>query len=174
MITTDQLYQAMGCPMPRAQKWIKAINAAMDAYQIDTKLRIAHFLAQVGHESGRLYYVRELASGSAYEGRKDLGNTQKGDGVKYKGRGLIQLTGRYNYKLLTDEFKHDFINHPELLEEPQWAALSAGWYWDKRNLNILADADNILAITKKVNGGTNGLQDRSVLLTSAKQALYVS
>jgi putative chitinase len=141
------------------------------------------FLAQVGHESGGLFYTEELASGKAYEGRKDLGNTQKGDGVKFKGRGLIQITGRANYTKLGKFLGIDLPGNPTLLggknvtvctaEQLTNSALSAGWFWNSRNLNTLADKMNIqkdihdtanmnqfIAITKKINGGTNGLQDR--------------
>jgi len=171
MITAQQLADSFTCPLSRAQKWIDAINSAMNSQAIDTVLREAHFLAQIGHESGRLVYVKELASGEAYEGRKDLGNTQVGDGVKYKGRGLIQITGRANYQLCGNQLGLDLINHPELLELPLNAAKSAAWFWNTHGLNILADQDDLIKITKRINGGTNGLVDRSAILTQAKKAL---
>ena len=141
----------------------------MKKYSINTKLRENHFIAQLAHESGEFRYMEELASGAAYEGRKDLGNTEKGDGVKFKGRGLIQLTGRANYAAIGKGLCVDFISDPELLETPQYAALSACWFWNSRGLNVLADADDILRITKKINGGTNGLAQRQMYLDRAKK-----
>lgn len=156
-------------------KYLPHLNDTMRTFEINTPLRIAHFLAQLGHESGSLRYVRELASGKAYEGRKDLGNVQPGDGVMYKGRGLIQLTGRANYEafngFLDDEV--DVVEHPEKVEEPELATLVAGWFWWKTGLNKQADKDDVLAVTKRVNGGTNGLEDRKGYLKRAKKALGV-
>ncbi|MBW6491962.1 MAG: hypothetical protein K0B15_12295 [Lentimicrobium sp.] len=127
---------------------------------IDTKLRQAAFLAQIAHESGSLKYVKEIASGFAYEGRKDLGNTEPGDGPKYKGRGLIQLTGRANYDKASIYFGVDFVAHPEFIEQPLYAALVSGWYWHTRKLNMLADVRDIRRITKLINGGYNGIDMR--------------
>lgn len=118
------------------------------------------FLAQIGHESGELRYVRELASGSNYEGRKDLGNTQPGDGVRYKGRGLIQITGRRNYALCGLGLDLPLLENPELLEVPENAAMSAGWFWHNNNLNALADLNLFDKITRRINGGNNGEADR--------------
>lgn len=173
MITTDELAKIMQCPLARASKWVTAINHTMNKYSINTPLRQAHFLAQVGHESGRLIYVRELASGKAYEGRKDLGNIVAGDGVRYKGRGLIQITGRANYQAITNDLGIDFIKHPEFLETAENAALSAGWFWNRHKLNEKADLDLLTQITKKINGGTNGLQDRLLLLGLAKHTIGI-
>jgi putative chitinase len=139
---------------------ILALNQTFVKYEINTKLRQIHFLAQIIHESGSFKYVQEIASGEAYEGRKDLGNYNKGDGVKYKGRGLIQITGRNNYTELSKAFGTNFIDNPILLETYPHAALSAGWYWDSRKLNIFADKDDIITITRKINGGLNGIDDR--------------
>lgn len=108
------------------EKFYQPLVDTMERFQINTPKRQAAFIAQLAHESGSLKYVRELASGKAYEGRKDLGNTQPGDGVKFKGRGLIQLTGRANYQKASDYFNEDFINHPELIETPKYATLVAG------------------------------------------------
>ena len=183
MISLEQLIAATVCSKANAQKFLKPIADTCDKYGINTPARILCFLAQVGHESGGLYYTEELASGKAYEGRKDLGNTQPGDGPRYKGRGLIQITGRANYASLSKDLGADFINNPALLggknvtacteEQLKYAALSAGWYWNKTNLNAYADkidisktieADpNLQAfkdLTKRINGGYNGLQDR--------------
>ena len=156
---------AMGIPLARAEKWAEGLTAAMVGAQIDNRLRIAAFLAQVGHESGALVYVKELggpAYFAKYEGRKDLGNTQPGDGARFCGRGLIQVTGRANYQACSQALFGDdrLLDRPELLEQPAWAARSAAWYWSTRNLNALADADRFTELTRRINGGTNGLEDR--------------
>lgn len=144
----------------------------MREFDIDQNpARETHFLAQVAHESGAFHYTRELASGEAYEGRKDLGNTDIGDGVRYKGRGLIQITGRANYQACGDALGVDLISEPEQLEQPLLACRSAGWFWHSRNLNQLADRGDIKAITKKINGGFNGLPDRIAYLTLAQHQL---
>lgn len=161
MITNDQL-KAM---MPFAtdsniKRYIQPLNDTLVKYNINTPQRIASFLAQLAHESGSLKYSREIASGEAYEGRKALGNTEPGDGKRFKGRGLIQLTGRLNYLAISKALGVDFISTPSLLEEPNYATLSAGWFWNKNNLNLLADKDDFKGITKKINGGFNGLDDR--------------
>lgn len=145
----------------------------MKIYNIDTALRIAAFLAQVGHESGHLRYTEELDSGEAYEGRMDLGNICPGDGVKYKGRGLIQLTGRRNYELISKDYDEDFVQNPELLSLPRYAAMSATWYWNKKGLNALADESKFREITRKINGGYNGWKDRLYLYESAKIILGI-
>ena len=145
----------------------------MGKYQINTPKRIAAFIAQIAHESGSLKYVEEIASGAAYEGNKGLGNAQPGDGIKFKGRGLIQLTGRANYKLVGQALNYDFISKPEDLELPGPACYSAAWFWDSRQLNTLADKDDFLGITKKINGGTNGLEDRKKHWATAKKVLGI-
>jgi len=171
MITLEQLIEIMPYGKTRAPKFIDGINATMEEFDINTRLRMAAFLAQIGHESGQLRYVKELASGSSYEGRADLGNTHPGDGVRYKGRGLIQITGRSNYVQIAKALNIDCVNNPELLEEPMNACRSAGWFWSSRKLNDLADKDMFTAITKKINGGTNGLADRKELYNKALEVL---
>ncbi len=149
----------------------------MNAAGIDTPLRMAHFLAQTGHESGDLLYTEELASGQAYEGRADLGNTQPGDGPKFKGRGLIQLTGRANYVAYGQSIGQDLTvdgNWTKIATDPSLAVDVACWFWTRRNLNALADADDLETITKRVNGGLNGLQDRSDHLERAKFGLLLT
>lgn len=146
---------------------------AMEKYAINTKLRVAHFLAQVLHESGEFRYMQELASGQAYEGRKDLGNTYPGDGMKYKGRGLIQLTGRKNYQTYSTATGVNFVVEPTLVKEPKWATDVAGWYWKINGLNAFADANDINIITKRINGGYNGLELRKAYLTKAKLVLGI-
>ena len=140
-------------------------------YQINTPLRIAHFLAQVGHESLSLIYTEELASGEAYEGRKDLGNTETGDGKRFKGRGLIQLTGRANYATYSNEACLALMEDGKqslLSQLPTYALDVSLWFWKKNNLNSKADIDDIRAVTKRVNGGYNGLDDRQNYLCRAK------
>jgi putative chitinase len=154
-------------------KFIKPLNAAMEKFEITTPARQAAFLAQVAHESGSLKYVREIASGEAYEGRKDLGNTQPGDGKLFKGRGLIQITGRANYGEVGKALDFDFIKEPEKLEMPGAASMSAAWFWKSRGLNELADKGDFKRITIKINGGTNGYKDRLEHWERCKKALCI-
>lgn len=152
-----------------------AINLTLHRYEINTTERITAFLAQVGHESGRLLYAREIwgptAAQQRYEGRSDLGNVQRGDGKRYMGRGLIQITGRANYQQVSDALGVDFVSKPELLESTLYASLSAGWYWDSRRLNRWADSGDFERITRRINGGVNGLEDRYALLEAAREAV---
>ncbi len=170
-MTADQLQKIMPQAGYKADLFAGPLSDSMMEFDINTKARQAAFIAQIGHESGQLRYVRELASGSAYEGRKDIGNTMPGDGVKYKGRGLIQITGKANYVALMMALGIDCLEHPEVLEEPVNASRSAAWFWKDRGLNELADQGNFLAITKRINGGTNGLEDRQALWAKAKEIL---
>lgn len=147
------------------------INKYMEEYEINTTERISKFLSQIGHESGELTYTEELASGKAYEMRSDLGNTEMGDGVKFKGRGLIQLTGKYNYKTLSKAFEIDLLSSPELLKEPELATKSACWWWQTKRLNEFSDTKDVKFITKIVNGGTNGLQHRIEIYNRCKEIL---
>jgi putative chitinase len=143
----------------------------MQAAGINTPLRMAHFLAQTGHESGDLLYTEELASGQAYEGRADLGNTQPGDGPKFKGRGLIQLTGRANYVAYGQSIGQDLTvdgNWAKVATDPSLAVDVACWFWTKHDLNALADNDQLNTITQRINGGLNGLPDRTEHLERAK------
>ncbi len=182
-LTPEQLAQCTGATQDRAEQWTGAINQAMAMYDISTPARQAAFLAQIGHESGRLKYTTELwgptPAQARYEGRLDLGNTQLGDGSKFRGHGLIQTTGRGNHARARDRLRKrfpemavpDFENDPKALAQPEWAALSAADYWDMRGLNDLADAGDFIGITKKINGGLNGLDDRLSLWSDAKYAL---
>jgi putative chitinase len=138
---------------------------------LSSKLRLAHFIAQCAHESAGITTATEFASGRAYEGRKDLGNFGAGDGVAYKGRGLIQNTGRANYAQLSKAFGVDFIKNPSLMAQFPYAATTAAEYWRSRNLNPFADRDDISAVTLRVNGGYNGLASRQAYLARAKHAL---
>lgn len=171
MLTTEQLLKIMPYAKARATTFIDGLNATMDEFDINTPARKAAFLAQVGHESIQLRYVKELASGDAYEGRKDLGNTQVGDGVRYKGRGLIQITGRANMLTCGTALGLDLITHPELLEQPLNACRSAGWFWSTHGLNALADNGDFERITRRINGGTNGYADRLALFAVAQRVL---
>ena len=154
------------------RKFFEPLRDACKDFKIDTPLRLSHFIAQIAHESGSLKYVEEIASGAAYENRTDLGNVIKGDGVKFKGRGLIQITGRGNYVAFYHYLKGEFdvISHPGLLTMPKLAALSAAWFWYTHSLNELADSDDIRKITKIINGGYNGFDERKLCLSYAKKA----
>jgi putative chitinase len=154
------------------------LGPAFERADIITPLRAAHFLAQAAHECDGFKTMREYASGKAYEGRRDLGNTQKGDGVRYKGRGIFQLTGRANYRAIGKALNLPLEETPELAEDPRNAVLIAVNYWMTRkqrgrSLNDWADVDNIESITRAINGGLNGLEDRKRYLARAKTALGV-
>ena len=170
-ITTQQLLQILPNAGPVAGFFVPVLNTAMNRFQIVGTKRVAAFIAQIGHESGQLKYVKEIwgptAAQSRYEGRADLGNTQSGDGSKYRGRGLIQITGRANYKACGDALGLDLINQPQLLEKPQHACMSAAWFWATNGLNTLADAGKFDAITQRINGGQNGATDRKALYSRA-------
>ena len=143
-------------------------------YQINTPLRLAHWLAQLLFESGSLKYTEELASGSAYENRRSLGNTQRGDGRRYKGRGLFQITGKFNYNRYGKFAGFDAVAHPERLATLPYAVDSAGWFWTHgtpQDLNRIADKDNVVLVTKLINGGHNGLASRRRHLSNAKEAI---
>lgn len=155
----------------RCERYLAPLIQTMQEFQINTPQRIYMFLAQIGHESGQLRYVKELASGAAYEGRVDLGNTEPGDGVKYKGRGLIQITGKKNYALAGLALDLPLLEKPELLEEDLNACRSAGWFWKNNNLNSFCDKDDFRGLTKAINGGYNGWEDRVKLLNRAKEVM---
>lgn len=138
-------------------------------YEVNTYLRVCHFIAQAAHESAHFRTLQEYASGEAYEGRKDLGNILPGDGKLFKGRGIFQLTGRANYKAFGTKLNVDLVNNPQLAATPEISVLTALEYWKDRKLNALADLDDIKAITKKINGGYNGLNDRTAYLEKAKK-----
>lgn len=173
MITIQQLRTIMPLAGGRAAMFCEPLNAAMAEFGIDTPARQAAFLAQIAHESGSLRYVRELASGIAYEGRLKLGNTHPGDGVRFKGRGLIQITGRDNYRAASIALFGDYrlLNDPALLEETENACRSAAWFWHSHGLNALADVGDFERITRRINGGLNGLQDRNAYYARANLAI---
>lgn len=183
-ITENQLSRAWGASTDIGKKWAGVMSAAMAVFAIDTPNRAAAFLAQCGHESGRGRYTREIwgptPAQARYEGRADLGNTQPGDGKRFMGRGLIQTTGRANYCATRDGLRKfvpdvpDFEAMPQLLEQSEWAALSAAWHWHSRGLNALADVGDFRRITIRVNGGTNGMADRLALWAKAKEVMGVA
>lgn len=193
-IGIDELVQI--CPLTkraRLELFVEPVNAALSEFMIDTFDRQTQFLAQVATESGGFRYLRELADGLAYEPPSKLatrlGNTQPGDGPRFKGRGLMQITGRKNYGLCAQALGLELLEHPELLEEPIHACRSAGWFWttgaglnlgpaarahgvqDGVNLNDLADVGNFEGIMLAINGGRNGEKDRRQHLALAEGAL---
>ncbi|MQU29068.1 glycoside hydrolase family 19 protein [Pseudomonas helleri] len=174
-ITAQQLLLILPNAGPVAGVFIPVLNTAMNRYQIFGSKRVAAFIAQIGHESGQLKYVKEIWGPTAaqirYDGRADLGNTQPGDGSKYRGRGLIQITGRANYVECGEALGLDLINRPELLEKPQHACMSAAWFWASRGLSTLADAGSFSKITSRINGGQNGAADRQALYDKALKVL---
>lgn len=209
----SELAKAVGISEDLAALWWSPLTKAMERYQINTPLRQAHFLAQVGHESnsfragreslnysisgllntfsrsrisvsdankygridGKQSANQEAIANTVYGGewgRVNLGNTQEGDGWKYRGAGLIQLTGRANFTKLNQALNFDLVNRPERVAEDNLiSAMAAAWFWDSRGLNALADKDDVVAITRKINGGVNGLDDRKKRLERAKSVL---
>lgn len=192
MITKSLLVDSKTCSEDMADKWIDALNQVCEKYEINTALRIAGFLSQCGHESGGFRYTVENFNYSAarllmvfphyfnadsaknYEYKPEkianrvyanrMGNEDEasGDGWQYRGRGLIQLTGKDSYAAFSMAADNNSLVEPDLLEQPELAAMSAGWYWSTRKINSLADAQDVLGITKRINGGTNGLDDRQM------------
>lgn len=147
------------------------LDATLKAFGIDNDYRVAYFVGQCCEESDQFCTCVEYASGSAYEGRKDLGNLNPGDGVRYKGRGLIQLTGHANYIHFGQQLGLDLANHPELAEDPVNALRIACFYWKEHGLSAFADLDDINSITRRINGGLNGLASRQAATDRAFSAL---
>jgi putative chitinase len=200
LLTSTNLKQ-VGVAPTVAEAWVTPLNDTCAKYQINTILRRQHFLAQILHESGMLrlvvenlnyseagllsyfgkYFNSSNVTGYAkqpikiasrvYANRMGNGDEASQDGWKYKGRGAIQITGKEMYKLCGSSLKIDLIAQPQLLEAPQYAAESAGWFWDYKALNALADVNNILEITRRINGGENGLQNREALLAKLKSVI---
>ena len=181
-------------------KWFEPLQETFEKYQINTPKRQACFIGQCMHESGGFKFLRENLNYSAkalmntwpsrfpdidtaekferqpekiankvYSGR--MGNTEDGDGAKYIGRGLIQLTGKDNYKAFGEAIGEDLVANPQLVEEPRYAALSAGWFWNRKQLNLLADSMDIDTMTKRINGGNIGIQDRIAKINKALDIL---
>lgn len=183
------------------EKWLEPLNNVFEKYDINTPQRQAAFIGQCAHESANFTVLQENLNYSAkglmatwssrfpdmdtaerYErqpekiankvyARADMGNTDAGDGWKYRGRGIIQLTGKNNYHACGEAIGEDLVNNPDLLLDPKYACLSAGWFWNKRGLNTLADANDIETITKRINGGLNGLLDRQSKTALALEVL---
>ncbi len=189
-ITLDQLRALCAtAPDARLQALCAPLNDAFAEFAIDTPARQSAFLAQVTHESACFHYLREIASGDAYEGNLHLGNIEPGDGRRFKGRGLIQITGRKNYRLCGEALGLDLLATPEMLERPAEACRSAGWFWrvgaglnlsararqhgvpEYVDLNDLADKGDFEGITLAINGGLNGYDDRLARLDAARSAL---
>jgi putative chitinase len=175
-LTLAQLRAVMThLPRDRAAAYLPVINAALKEFDINTPRRRAAFLAQIAHESGELRFMEEKASGEDYEGRRDLGNTEPGDGKRYKGRGPIQLTGRANYRKAGAALGLDLEKEPDLVAtRPDVAFRVAGWFWKSHGLNELADKGDFLAITRRINGGTKGLESREKYHEKARAALGVA
>lgn len=193
MITSQQLKQIVPqIKVSNLTVFTDALNDALPRYDIITHERIRCFISQVAHESASFNAVKEYATGNEYEGRKDLGNVNPGDGVRFKGRGLIQVTGRSNYKACSlSIFKDEsLIKRPELLEQPKYAVESACWYWRSRRLNEVCDQPSMWThtthnpdgtpkhtytkfqwLTKLINGGLNGISEREAFYQRAKQVI---
>lgn len=188
-LTAPIVSAGAGCPIARATSWLAPLQAACDKYAINTPLRIAAFLATIGVESGRLVYAVEIWGPTLAQQEYDppsakakgLGNADAGDGFKYRGRGLIQVTGKANYAICGLALNLPLIEHPDLLQQPENAAMSAAWFWHNANLNALADAGNFLGLSRAVNVGCatskampNGWTQRLQLYGDAKTALGVN
>lgn len=171
------LSKVAGISLPRAKLWAEPLSAAMHLYDIEFDWRMAMFIAQVGHETMGFSRTREIWGPTkqqlTYEGRADLGNTQPGDGKRFMGRGLIMITGRANYADVSKEFGVDFVHSPALLEREDYAALTAGWWWKKHGCNEIADERDFVALTRRINGGLTGLEDRTLRWERAKFELGV-
>ncbi|KQS01514.1 glycoside hydrolase [Sphingomonas sp. Leaf357] len=170
-LTYAALFEWAGAKPAIAAALGRSAAKHFDLYGITTPLRLAHFLGQTGHESGGFRYTEEIASGAAYEGRKDLGNTQPGDGKRFKGRGILMLTGRANYRSYGKALGINLEGDPQQAAEPETGLLIVLRYWSINSLNGLADADNGDKITRKINGGTNGSADRVIRTLRAKALL---
>lgn len=170
-MTPAELLRIFPFAASKVLEYAPLLTATMTEFDIDTPRRQAAFLAQVGHESAQLRYTAEIADGSAYEGRTDLGNDQPGDGKRYKGRGLIQVTGRANYVAAGTALARDLVRDPGLLEGPALACRSAGWFWRTHSLNQFADVDQFGTLTKRINGGYNHIDERIQLWLAARKVM---
>ena len=174
-IGLDRFCKATGLSEEKGMEWYPHVRAACLEFHITAPVRLAAFLAQVGHESGGFVYTREIwgptEAQKRYEGRADLGNTKKGDGSRFRGRGLLQITGRANYQKVKDALLVDVIANPALLEDKPLAARAAAWWWAAHGCNEIADSGDFVRLTRRINGGTNGLSDRQRRWEIAKEAL---
>ncbi len=192
VLDKEYIKKVTGASDADASLYVPLFNRYLDKYGINTPSRVNAFLAQVGQESANLHRTEEYASGADYEGRADLGNIYAGDGVKYKGRSLIMITGRGNYTALSKDLNKDFVNYPYKLggttsqssspEQLENSVLAALWYWKKNNLNAIADNINVQdsiyspnnkywfdVLTKKINGGLNGITTRASMFEQGRQ-----
>ena len=181
-LTYDTLKKIVPTLPKNADVFIPYLNEMIGLFEINTPRRLAGFISQIAHESGGFKYTVEIASGDAYENRKDLGNIYPGDGKRFKGRGLIQVTGRNNYAAMGKELGQDFVKNPDLLAAPQFAVKSAAIFWRNIKGNGLMDLpdtwrsktrkyDPFQMLTYKVNGGQNGYADRLQYFNRALQVL---
>ncbi|WP_186200667.1 glycoside hydrolase family 19 protein [Burkholderia gladioli] len=188
-MTPETLASALQIPLARATPWADPLSAAMALYAIDSPARQAAFLAQCGHECGRLLYLREIwgptPSQQAYEPPSDkaskLGNTQPGDGFRYRGGGLLQITGRYNFRVMGQKIDVDLEGNPDQISTPSVAVLASAQFWADNALSAFADAGDFLSISRAINLGNprsvatpNGMADRLALWDSCKAALGAS
>ncbi len=177
MFTLPQLKEIMPGAGTRADLFYYDLINGMEEFSIYTPPRMGAFLATIAVESGQLHYVKEIwgptAAQERYEGRIDLGNTEPGDGKRFMGRGLIQLTGRANYSSVSHAFGVDFVKSPELLETMKWASISASWFFATLGCNQLADKLDFENVTRRVNGGFNGYATRLLFYKKAMQVLSV-
>lgn len=180
-VTKEQILKIMPNAEKYVDKYLSYINGYSEVFKIDTPKRMAHFLAQVAHESNELRNTKEIGNKSYFDMydhgklKQMLGNLKDGDGYKYRGRGLIQITGRANYQAYQNSryCKGNVMDNPQLLEQPLGAVKSSMWWWWKHGLNEAADSDSLLSVTKTINGGTNGLESRRKYLAKAKLALNI-
>lgn len=181
-MTPQDLARATGARIDRATENLPWLAVAMDTFGIDTPIRQAAFLAQIGHESGGLHWLNEIWGPTAeqrrYEVRQDIGNCKPGDGERFKGRGWLQITGRDNYRAATvrlrtrfGDLTPDFEEFPEMIATARWAAMTAADFWEAHGLNEIADSGNFELLTRRVNGGLNGYVERLALWEKAKDAL---
>ncbi|RQH17693.1 glycoside hydrolase family 19 protein [Okeania hirsuta] len=155
-------------------RYVAPLNQVIHDFDLATTARVCAFIAQIAHESGSFYYKEELASGADYEGREDLGNTQPGDGRRYKGRGLIQLTGRANYRECAQALDLPLEENPEMaVQDPYTNAAVAAWYWQSRDINEYADQGDFEKVTRLINGGLNGYSDRLQFWEKAKKVFGI-
>jgi putative chitinase len=173
ILTSPILALCMPNAGERVPIFVEALNHAMLEFGIDSPLRVAFFLSQIAHESGSLRYVAEIADGRDYEGRTDLGNSQPGDGPRFKGRGGLMITGRTNYEACSRGINHDLLADSRYAETPMGFARTAAWFWKSKGLNTHADAGNFWTVSKLINGGTNGLDDRIQHYIRCRRALGI-
>lgn len=177
MITAAQLAKIYDRPENLIAPFLPPLRMALTEFRINTPKRIAAFVAQIGHESGGFRYMHEIADGAAYDMAnnprlaKTLGNTEPGDGPRFKGRGVIQITGRANYQRYGDLLGIDLVNFPDRAADPEVAFRVAASYWNTHNLSDYADRDEFDKITKVINGGLNGKTDRDRLYARALEVL---